>query len=103
MLKHQNESGPRIGIVMDASPCKKHKAAKGDPCWTLRISADKRLAPAVCGNRVKLAGFTAPASPESLGNTPSGNTASKPPQRFKSTKQGRPRPTSSPSRSKDNA
>lgn len=100
MLKRQNESGPRIGIVMDASPCKKHKANKGDPCWTLRISVDKRLAPAVCGARVKSAGFSAPVNPESLSSTPSDKTAGKPPYaRIKSTKQGRP--TSSRSRTKD--
>jgi hypothetical protein len=97
MLNPQNESGLRIPIVMEASHCKKHRADKGEPCWTLRINTDKRLAPAVCGARVKRAGFTAPISEEAMSRTPS---AKKPPPRFKATKQGRPHSTNS-TRTKD--
>lgn len=102
MLKHQNESGPRIPIVMDAVRCKKHKADKGKPCWTLRLDVDKRLAPAVCGQRTKLAGFSEPKPQESMSSKPSGKTPGKPSYaNIKATKQGRPRPTSS--RAKDKA
>lgn len=47
----------RIDLVMAASHCKKHKAAVDEPCWALPIRNGKGAGPAVCGARVKRAGF----------------------------------------------
>lgn len=57
MIKPNND-GKRIVDVVDRVVCKKHKAEMGTPCWLIypdiRGSEKTR---AVCGSRIKAAGF----------------------------------------------
>lgn len=67
--KKQLESDglPKIPTVVSTSPCVKHRAGKGVPCWWVHLSAGAR-AMAVCNSRAKKAGFNAPISEQSLFN-----------------------------------
>jgi hypothetical protein len=61
----------RIDVVMSASHCKKHKAELDKPCWVLPIKNGRGEAPAVCGARVKRAGFNGGVRVSSNNQTPS--------------------------------
>ena len=47
----------RIAIVMSACRCKRHGAGLNEPCWVLPARDGQQNNAAVCGNRVKSAGF----------------------------------------------
>lgn len=58
--------GNHIQKIVDSTTCKKHKATSGVACWHVYISCDQRLAPAVCGARIRRAGFNGTISESSL-------------------------------------
>lgn len=68
-----DNDGQHIQNILQTTPCHKHKAAEGEACWYVFITFTKRDAPAVCGKRIKRAGFTGSISPSSLSlRTPGG-------------------------------
>lgn len=58
----------RINQVLASTQCTKHSVGHGEPCWYLMDH------PAVCGSRLRAAGYTGSVSPNSLrrsaGNRP---------------------------------
>lgn len=71
--------GQHIEEIIKTTSCPRHKKAEGDACWYVFITFSKRFAPAVCGKRIKRAGFTGSISPSSLSlRTPGGR---KPPSK----------------------
>lgn len=65
-MRALTNSGNHIATVMNAATCEKHEAGIGVPCWQVQIGIDKRLAPAVCGARIRRAGYTGTIRPESM-------------------------------------
>jgi hypothetical protein len=60
-------TGTHIHEIMNLYPCTRHKhAGAGVPCWELHLSVDKRRAPALCGARIKLAGYVGKITSDSL-------------------------------------
>lgn len=66
MLTPPHNDGVHIVYIMGVNPCARHGADLGTPCWYLHISATKSLSPAVCGSRIKAAGYNGKISEESL-------------------------------------
>lgn len=61
-----NNDGLHIAKILNSTTCKKHQAKEGQACWYIRIVLTKDLAPAVCGARIRRAGYTGQPSPSSL-------------------------------------
>lgn len=58
----------RIQKVLASTDCRRHKADVETPCWVLHLNAG-RFAPAVCGSRVKRAGYNGDIRESSLRST----------------------------------
>lgn len=58
--------GRHINGIIGNTTCKKHKAEAGVACWDVYVTASQRFAPAVCGSRIKRAGYNGKISPSSL-------------------------------------
>lgn len=69
----QDNNGKHVFTIINSTKCVKHDAEEGAPCWTVYVAFSRRWAPAVCGARIKRAGFTGVPSPASLSlRTPGG-------------------------------
>jgi len=70
-LQKQN-SGEHIDEIVVTTMCTTHGAEKGIPCFYIRYDDGKgTTSPAVCGPRIKKAGFNGEIHPSSLSRTPS--------------------------------
>lgn len=49
--------GKHVAQILAGIACKKHKAPAGDPCWYVPFGTKAGYAAALCGARIKLAGF----------------------------------------------
>jgi hypothetical protein len=79
MKSNLENDGQHINEILQTTPCGKHNATEGTACWYVFITYSKRFAPAVCGKRIKRAGFNGSISAGSLSlRAPGGR---KPPKR----------------------
>jgi len=64
---YMDNPGVHIEVVLDKTNCQKHKVPKGVPCWTIPkgVGAFGRYA-AVCGPRIRSAGFVGKVTPQSI-------------------------------------
>lgn len=59
--------GIHISRIITETNCPKHMAIPGMPCWTIFSNiADAGYYRAVCGKRIKRAGFIGSISPQSM-------------------------------------
>lgn len=58
--------GVFIPTIMEGTTCDRHQAGVGTACWGVYISITNRVAPAVCGRRIRKAGYAGKISAESL-------------------------------------
>lgn len=63
---HAENSGIHITEIMSRTDCERHKANQGSPCWHIRCDTNARVLPALCGTRIKKAGFVGNVSHESM-------------------------------------
>lgn len=67
MAPYEPNSGKHIDDIVSRTSCKKHNASHGIPCFNVIYDNDKgEHGPAVCGNRIKRAGFNGKIHPNSL-------------------------------------
>jgi len=67
----QPNSGKHIDEIVNQTACDKHNAKEGTPCWYIKYDRKQRLnhserGQAVCGDRIKKAGFIGRINPISL-------------------------------------
>lgn len=62
----QDNLGEHIVGAISRTICKKHGAPEGIPCWHLPKSNGFGYYPAICGGRIRLAGFAGKISPQSM-------------------------------------
>lgn len=60
------DDGIFIPTIMKETECDRHQAGVGTACWGVYISITNRVAPAVCGRRIRKAGYAGQISAESL-------------------------------------
>lgn len=58
--------GIHISRIVTETPCPKHRASMGVPCWIIPTNTLRGFYPAVCGKRIKRAGFIGKISPQSM-------------------------------------
>ena len=56
----------KIDRAVETTKCSKHKAVEGIACWTIIGSEDGRFHQAICGQRIRRAGFVGKIKPESM-------------------------------------
>lgn len=67
MSRYEVNSGKHIDDIVDRTSCLIHTAPKGYPCFSIRYDDGKGTdGPAVCGPRIKAAGFNGIINPNSL-------------------------------------
>jgi hypothetical protein len=67
MAYHEVNSGKHIDDIVIRTSCNQHTAPKGWPCFEVRYDDGKgTIGPAVCGIRIKAAGFNGIINPNSL-------------------------------------
>lgn len=68
MQKQIENDGNHIQHAMDTTSCTRHKATTGIPCWHVRKGAKglEGYYAAICGSRIRKAGFVGKISPESI-------------------------------------
>jgi hypothetical protein len=67
MANYQPNSGRHVDDIVSRTSCEKHNAPEGIPCFYIRsdkVSSDQGLA--VCGSRIRKAGFNGKIHPKSL-------------------------------------
>lgn len=63
-------SGEHIDEIVDKIGCDRHRVAKGVPCFEIRYNDGRgKPGPAVCGSRIKKAGFNGKINPISISRT----------------------------------
>lgn len=64
--------GRHIVNAMERTSCKKHDAPKGVPCWTLskNVKGGFGRYAAICGTRIRKAGYNGQISPSSMQRSP---------------------------------
>lgn len=62
----ETNDGIHLHQIIASTPCAHHNAELGEGCWSIFVGALESEAPAICGRRVKLAGYTGQISPKSL-------------------------------------
>lgn len=62
----QINDGKHINEVIERAKCNRHKADNESPCWNIVHPITGTFRFAVCGPRIKAAGFTGSVSPFSL-------------------------------------
>lgn len=78
-LRAQND-GQHIAYIYNQTECKKHSAEQGTPCWSVLQPDTGRYLPALCGSRIKKAGFIGHVSSLSLNKKMAGGRNQKPRQ-----------------------
>lgn len=67
MGRQRPNDGEHIDDIIDSTSCVKHKASKGNPCFTIRYDNGKgEDGPCICNSRAKKAGFDGKIHPTSL-------------------------------------
>lgn len=63
-----DNDGRHIASILERTTCKKHGAQEGAPCWNVRTGSANwsGFLAAICGARVKRAGFNGKVDPSSL-------------------------------------
>lgn len=56
MTKMHND-GQHVVYICNKTECSKHNADIGTPCWSVYQSETGRYLPALCGSRIRKAGF----------------------------------------------
>lgn len=59
-------SGSHIATILSSTDCRNHDSEPGSPCWDIWLVSNNRYAPAVCGNRIRRAGFNGKIDPKSM-------------------------------------
>lgn len=70
MINKVPNSGTHIQRIVDTTSCNKHSASEGTSCWTVFIQSSQRYGAAVCGSRIRSAGFVGTIDPFSLSRGP---------------------------------
>ncbi len=60
-----DNDGKHVATILNRTNCDKHQASTGIPCWNIPIEGFGYLA-AVCGLRIKRAGYNGKVTPTSL-------------------------------------
>ena len=58
--------GVHIRAIIEGTSCEKHHAERNVACWDIYVGAISDWAPAICGARVRKAGFVGTISPTSM-------------------------------------
>lgn len=66
MLIKPDNDGIHIEHIVNSTKCAKHGAEEGTPCWDIFIGAIQEEGMAVCGTRIRSAGFEGRISRSSL-------------------------------------
>lgn len=73
MLNHPENNGIHISSIISSTSCEHHDAAQNEGCWYIWVATDQSKSPAVCGRRIRKAGFTGTITPLSLSRFPNAN------------------------------
>ena len=65
-------TGTHIADILRRTKCKKHNALENQPCWDVYYGYASGTAPALCGARIKRAGYVGKISAMALQRTPGG-------------------------------
>lgn len=65
-MRYDTNSGQHIDEVIDRVHCNYHEAPIGRACWYVRYDNGVEEGPAVCGERIRAAGFNGKIQPSSL-------------------------------------
>lgn len=71
MASNMHNDGVHVSYIYNSTECNKHGAAQGAPCWSVFQSDTGRYLPALCGSRIKKAGFTGTVTALSIRKTSS--------------------------------
>lgn len=67
MGSRRPNSGEHIDYIVSQTACDKHNAPQGYACFEIRYNSRRgETSPAVCGTRIKNAGFVGEITPSSL-------------------------------------
>ena len=64
----KENNGVHIQEAVDSTHCKRHNAPQGSPCWSIakNVKDHEGYYSAICGRRIRLAGFVGKISPSAI-------------------------------------
>lgn len=80
MSSRIHNDGEHVSYICNQTECPKHRVDKGTPCWSIYQSDTGRYLPALCGIRIKRAGFVGSISQLSLNKKAAGGRNQQPRQ-----------------------
>jgi hypothetical protein len=64
-VRHVDNDGIHVAKIMGQTACPKHGADKQMPCWFVYSDSNSNRLPALCGARIRKAGYNGAISPTS--------------------------------------
>lgn len=92
----KSNDGSRIPETVDRTTCPRHNVPEGVPCWTMpkNVAGGFGRYAAICGDRIRRAGWVGKISPESMRSRAPGSVerknSSRPNSKYAGTRPARP-------------